>query len=71
MTKIFAVLILIVAVSCGQNKSSTKTFDTTTIQQLSFDTNKISVLPIDTSDYYLFKDANKMQLTNQDLKTVH
>jgi hypothetical protein len=70
MTKIFAVLILIVAVSCGQNKSSTKTFDTTTIQQLSFDTNKISVLPIDTSDYYLFKDANKMQLTNQDLKTV-
>jgi hypothetical protein len=70
MTKIFAALILIVAVSCGQNKSSTKTFDTTAIQQLSFDTNKIAVLPIDTSDHYLFTDANKMQLTNQDLKTI-
>lgn len=71
MTKIFTVLILIVGVSCGQNKSSTKTFDTTAIQQLSFDTNKIAVLPIDTSDHYLFKDANKMQLTNQDLKALN
>jgi hypothetical protein len=70
MTKTLAVLILIAAVSCGQNKSSTKTFDTTAIQQLYFDTNKIAVLPIDTSDHYLFKDAKKMQLTNQDLKTV-
>lgn len=70
MTKIFAVLILFGAVSCGQNKSSTRTYHTKTKEKLVFDTNKIALLPIDTSDHWLFKDAKPLQLTNQDLKSI-
>ena len=70
MTKIFVLLILIGAVSCGQNKPSTKAFDTTVKEKLVFDTSKIALLPIDTSDRWLFKDANPVNLTNKDLKAV-
>lgn len=65
-----ALLIFFEAISCRQNKSSNKTPDTTAKQQLSFDTSKIAILPIDTSDHWLFKDADPMRLTNQDLKSL-
>ncbi len=71
MTKLsLALLFFIGAVSCGQNNSSTKTLDTTANEQLLFDTSKIAILPVDTSDHWLFKDAKSMRLTNQDLKYV-
>lgn len=70
MTKIFAVLFLIGAVSCGQNKSSTQTYDTAIKEKLVFDTSKIALVTIDTSDHWLFKDVKPLQLTNQDLKSI-
>ncbi|MDH7459702.1 hypothetical protein QEG73_00385 [Chitinophagaceae bacterium 26-R-25] len=64
------ILLFFVAVSCGQKKSSTKTLDATTNEQLVFDTNRITVIPVDTSDHWLFKDAKSFRLTTQDLKSV-
>ena len=65
-----AILIFIGTVSYGQNKSSNKTFGTTAKEHLLFDTSKMAILPIDTSDHWLFNGANPLQLTNQDLKSV-
>jgi len=68
MTKpILGLLIFIGVVSCGQNKSSTATKN----EQLLFDTNKIAILPIDTTNHRLFKNTSSTELTKQDLKIIY
>jgi len=40
-------------------------------EQLLFDTNKIAILPIDTTNHRLFKNASSTELTKQDLKIIY
>lgn len=69
MTKLSLAILIFILAACGQNKPSTKTFETTTSQQLNFDTGKIAILPVDTN-HFLFENATAAPLTNQDLKSI-
>ncbi len=44
--------------------------DSNSKEQLSMDTRKIAILPIDTSNHWTFKDAVPFQVTNQDLQDL-
>jgi hypothetical protein len=62
-------ILLILLMSCGQNKSSKQalTIDSTKISAAYLDTGKIAILPIDTSYSFLFKDAAETNLTNTEI----
>jgi len=65
--------------SCGQTQVSNQTHDSIKAINLSdanlnksllIDTTKIAILPIDTANVWVFKDAVALQLTNRDLQRI-
>lgn len=77
MTKLKLTLLILSLVffACEQNKTSRQAAhakqDTIINQQLIFDTTKIAILPIDTTNHWLFKDVTPLQLTNEDLHSIN
>jgi hypothetical protein len=57
--------------ACRQSGGSKQTADAAINERLVFDTSKIVILPIDSSNHWVFKDAIPMQLTNRDLQAVN
>ena len=55
--------------SCGQNQVPHQK-ETTPHETLIYDTSKIAMLPIDTTNQWVFKGATPLQLRNQDLQTI-
>jgi len=56
--------------ACGQSKTDKRTVVTPN-EPLLYDTSRIVILPIDTANHWVFKDATTTQLTNQDLQTIN
>jgi len=54
----------------NDNVNKVNNSDTALTRQLYFDTSKIAILPIDTANPWLFKDAAPLNLTNQDIETI-
>ena len=71
MTKLIVSLFLLssIAFACGQHHVSKKA-DSDRNEPLSYDTGRIAILSIDTTNTWVFKDATAIHLTNQDLQTT-
>jgi hypothetical protein len=67
-------LFSLVFLACGQTKTSYQYAqlkqDTASTKKLIFDTTKIAILPIDTTNKWVFKDVSPLQLTDQDLHSI-
>ena len=72
-------LFCLILFSCEQTQVSNQTHDkrevinthdTNLNKSLLIDTSNITILPIDTANVWVFKNATALQLTNQDLQTI-
>jgi hypothetical protein len=72
MAKLTVSLFLLCSITfaCGQSHVSNKAVSNQN-EHLSYDTSRIVILPIDTSNSWIFKDAASTQLTNQDLHIIY
>lgn len=81
MTKFYSLsfLVCLIIYSCGQPQISNQApdirrslnfNDTNFNKQLVVDTSIIAILPIDTTNHGIFKDATPLELTNEDLKVI-
>jgi hypothetical protein len=72
--KLASIIFSLLFFACEQNNTSKQAAqvkqDTIINQQLIFDTTTIAILPIDTTNHWLFRDVTSLQLTNEDLHSI-
>lgn len=66
MKVLLAILIIISTISCDQQKEQTEEYDTEEAT-IMIDTAAIAIIPLDSTNYWLFKNASPSELNHSDL----